>query len=82
MALRRMHQAGEAPTITAETVADLTIRELVERYPATLEALAPYGIDLCCGGAHRLVEALDLHGVDRETAIPRVLAAIESAAGA
>ncbi len=50
-----------------------TIRELVERYPETMEILAPLGIDLCCGGSHPLGEALDLHHIDRAVVVPRVL---------
>ncbi|MER3485565.1 MAG: hemerythrin [Chloroflexota bacterium] len=51
----------------------MTIRELVERYPETMEMLAPLGIDLCCGGSHLLREALELHHVDRAMVVPRVL---------
>ena len=34
--------------------------------------LGPLGIDLCCGGGHPLGEALDLHGIDRETVLPQI----------
>ena len=54
------------------------LRDLVERYPETMEILAPLGIDLCCGGGHPLGEALDLHGLDRESVIPRVAAVVEA----
>ena len=30
------------------------------------------GIDLCCGGDHPLGEALDLHGIERETVLPQI----------
>jgi regulator of cell morphogenesis and NO signaling len=53
-------------------LADRLIRDLVEAYPETLTVLGPLGIDLCCGGGHPLGEALDLHGIDRETVLPRV----------
>lgn len=57
---------------------DRLIRDLVERYPETMEILAPLGIDLCCGGGHPLGEALDLHGLDRASVIPRVAAVVEA----
>jgi iron-sulfur cluster repair protein YtfE (RIC family) len=60
-----MPQAG-AP------LADRLIRDLVDAYPETLTVLGPLGIDLCCGGGHPLGEALDLHGIDRETVLPRI----------
>ena len=64
-----------------ESIAMMTVRDLVEAYPATLSILAPLGIDLCCGGAHRLGEALDLHSIDREEVldwIARAIGAVET----
>ena len=51
---------------------DLTIRELVEAHPETMTVLAPLGIDLCCGGAHRVGEALARHGIDREPVLRQI----------
>ena len=69
-----------AMTTEAEDVAlaDRTIRDLVETHPEAMTLFAPLGIDLCCGGAHRLGEALDLHGIDR----PPVLARLAEIVGA
>jgi iron-sulfur cluster repair protein YtfE (RIC family) len=53
-------------------LADRLIRDLVDAYPETLTVLGPLGIDLCCGGGHSLGEALDLHGIDRQTVLPRI----------
>jgi iron-sulfur cluster repair protein YtfE (RIC family) len=55
------------------------IAQLVDRYPATMGILEPLGIDLCCGGAHPLGEALDLHGLDRATVLPQVAAIVAAA---
>ncbi len=58
-------------------LATIPIRDLVDRFPRVMEVLTPLGIDLCCGGAHPLGEALDLHGLDREgtiEAVARVIA--------
>jgi iron-sulfur cluster repair protein YtfE (RIC family) len=53
-------------------LASYLIRDLVDAFPMTLTVLEPLGIDLCCGGGHSLGEALDLHGIDRETVLPQV----------
>ena len=45
-----------------------------------MELLAPLGIDLCCGGAHPLGEALDLHGIARDDVIRAVAAIVASEA--
>ncbi len=57
------------------TMVDLpnwTVRDLVESYPESMAILSPLGIDLCCGGAHRLGEALDLHGHDRSAVLAQI----------
>jgi iron-sulfur cluster repair protein YtfE (RIC family) len=61
-----------AGAITEVNLADRLIRDLVDAYPMTMTVLGPLGIDLCCGGGHSLGEALDLHGLDRATVLPRV----------
>ena len=63
------------PTLpaTEPELAAMTIRDLVEIEPRAMEILAPYGIDLCCGGAHPVGEALDLHGIDRNEVMPRLV---------
>lgn len=68
------------PTV-ADDLAAMTIRDLVAAHPETLTVLAPLGIDLCCGGAHALGEALDQHGIARAdvlAAIARLLGLAES----
>jgi iron-sulfur cluster repair protein YtfE (RIC family) len=69
-----------AATPNETALLSMTIRELVERYPETMEVLAPLGIDLCCGGAHQVGEALDLHHANREDIVPRLLAIISQRA--
>ena len=64
---------------TQQVLAETPISELVARWPETLRILAPLGIDLCCGGAHRLGEALDLHGIARDPVLTAVAA--ETAGG-
>lgn len=59
-------------TFTLDELATTTIRDLVAHYPDTMSVLAPFGIDLCCGGAHPLGEALDLHGISRDEVLPEI----------
>ena len=69
-----------AVPISEAEIADRLSRALVDAYPMTLTALGPLGIDLCCGGGHPLGEALDLHGLDRDTVLPRVAQIIADSA--
>jgi iron-sulfur cluster repair protein YtfE (RIC family) len=64
--------ASAATPRAGASLADRLIRDLVDAYPEVLTVLGPLGIDLCCGGGHPLGEALDLHGIDRETVLPQV----------
>ena len=68
-----MAHSATLPT-TERELAAMTIRDLIEIEPLAMEIFAPYGIDLCCGGAHPVGEALDLHGIDREQVMPRLVA--------
>lgn len=65
-------------SLTEAELAAMTIKDLVEKEPRAMEILAPHGIDLCCGGAHPVGEALDLHGIERSAVMPQLL---ELAAG-
>jgi len=69
----------EGLTTPEPPLEDQLIRDLVEAYPETMTILGPLGIDLCCGGGHPLGEALDLHGLDRETILPRVASVLARA---
>lgn len=66
-------------TVQTDALAGVTVRALVDRYPATIAILAPYGIDLCCGGGHALGEALELHGAPRDAVLLAVAEAVAAA---
>ena len=57
---------------TASNVSTWLIRDLVDQYLDTMAVLAPFGIDLCCGGGRELGEALDLHGAPREETLSSI----------
>jgi iron-sulfur cluster repair protein YtfE (RIC family) len=66
-------------SVTAEELALRTIRDLVAEFPLTMGVLAPLGIDLCCGGAHPVGEAITLHGADPAVVLPQVAAVVSAA---
>ncbi|HKG25137.1 MAG TPA: DUF542 domain-containing protein [Thermomicrobiales bacterium] len=72
-------RAAVAAGIDEQALATTTISDLVATHPATMEILAPLGIDLCCGGAHQLGEALDLHGVARADVLPVIARVVDAA---
>ena len=53
-------------------IANMTIADLVESNPETMSILAPFGLDLCCGGGRPLGEALALHGADVEPVLRQI----------
>lgn len=55
---------------------DMTVREILERWPAAAEVLARRGLDLCCGGVHPLEMAARAHGVKLEDVMAELLAAL------
>ena len=48
---------------------EMTLNEITNRWPGTLEVLGRYGLDTCCGGALPLKEASPRHGVDPEALV-------------
>ena len=66
------------PASTPRKIADRLIRDLVDEHPEVMTVLAPYGLDLCCGGGHPLGEALDLHDIPREPVLSEVANIVDS----
>lgn len=48
---------------------EMTLNEITNRWPATLEVLGRYGLDTCCGGSLPIREAAERHGADPDTLI-------------
>ncbi len=57
--------------ITAES----TVRDVLDRHPATAGVLAEAGFDACCGGVHPLEHAARAHGVNMGELLQRLQAA-------
>lgn len=66
------NQTASRLPLDAETLTAMTIRDIIDLEPRSLEILAPYGFDLCCGGGHPLGEALKLHAVDPADVLPKL----------
>lgn len=62
--------------ITAES----TVREVLDRHPATAELLAEAGFDACCGGLHALEHAARAHGKNLGELLRRLQAAVVASA--
>ncbi|HEY0809582.1 MAG TPA: DUF542 domain-containing protein [Longimicrobiales bacterium] len=43
---------------------EMTVNEIVQRYPTTLPVFRSFGIDTCCGGALPLATVLEKHRLD------------------
>ena len=72
---------ANSTTMNVEDVLATTIRTLTERYPLTMPLLSAQGLDLCCGGGHRLQEALELHRIDSDTFLPALISVISASEG-
>lgn len=67
-----------SPGRTPALAPDMSVNELLQRWPASVRALDALGVDSCCGGAASLEEAAADVGVPVSTlidAIERELAA-------
>lgn len=60
----------ELPTL------ELSVKETLERWPATREVLVSRGLDLCCGGVHSVATAARAHGVNPEILLAELRAAV------
>lgn len=66
--------SGKGVTLTSEDeLLSMTVRELTGRFPETMPVLAARGIDLCCGGGYRVLDALTLHNASLDTVIPELM---------
>ena len=55
---------------------DLTINEVLLKYPSAVSVLNAYGIDTCCGGGDSVAEAAACDGID----LDELLSALREAA--
>lgn len=59
----------------------MTVRDLVGRYPQTRAVFEEYGIDYCCGGDKCLADAAREHGIELPTLVDAVKTALPAATG-
>lgn len=62
-------------------VATRTIADLAEHVPDTMAVFSALGLDLCCGGAHPLGEALQLHGIEAGPVLQQVATIVSQTEG-
>ncbi len=58
----------------------MTIRETMDRYPATRAIFARHRLDVCCGGAHAIAVAALATGLDPDALLDELNGAIDGAA--
>jgi regulator of cell morphogenesis and NO signaling len=58
-------------------LAELTIEEIIRRFPQSLSVLQKHRIDLCCGGRLPLREAARKHHVDLEELLRELRETVE-----
>lgn len=59
---------------------EMTVNEVIRRYPATVALFSRWGIDSCCGGGLPVAEAAQRHGVDLATVAAELERAVRDAA--
>ena len=59
---------------------EMTVNEVIRRYPATVALFSRWGIDSCCGGGLPVGEAAQRHGVDLATVAAELELAVRDAA--
>lgn len=62
--------AKDTPTL------DMTVKEILARWPRATAVLGGRGLDLCCGGVHPLRMAATAHGVDPDEVLAELRAAL------
>jgi regulator of cell morphogenesis and NO signaling len=48
---------------------EMTVNEVIVRYPSCVEVFNRHGIDACCGGHATVVDAAERDGADAETVL-------------
>jgi iron-sulfur cluster repair protein YtfE (RIC family) len=64
MTFTQTRTSGMIDMNTETAVADMTVNEMIRRYPATVEIFNRYGMDACCGGAASVVDAARRDGAE------------------
>jgi len=61
-------------------VLQMTVNEVIRRFPATVTLFGRWGIDACCGGSLPVGEAAARYGMDPKTVAAELERAIRDAA--
>lgn len=41
---------------------DMTLKDVMKRYPEAINVFGNHGVDFCCGGAHSIAQTARAHG--------------------
>ena len=55
---------------------NMTINDVVARFPVTMPILNRFGFDLCCGGGLSIAEATQRDGIDLESVLASLRAVL------
>ncbi len=58
-----------------------TVKDVLERHPATRKVFARYGLDLCCGGVHDIATSALAAGLKPEDLLAELNAAAKEGPG-
>ncbi|MBI4667484.1 MAG: DUF542 domain-containing protein [Nitrospinae bacterium] len=56
---------------------NMTINDVVNRYPETMKVFNRYKVDSCCGGAQSIKNAAELNGVNLSKLLDDLTAAVK-----
>ena len=68
------------PIRLAAALEEMTVNEVVQRYPETVVVFNEFGIEACCGGGVPVREAALRDGASAETVLDALIHAIRDAA--
>jgi iron-sulfur cluster repair protein YtfE (RIC family) len=55
-------------------ISDLTVNQTITLHPATVSVFSRHGIDSCCGGDLRVVDAAVRHNIDPDALLNELIA--------
>lgn len=63
---------------TIDEVSRIAVNEVIRQYPASIDLFNRFGIDACCGGAARVVDAAERDGADVDALLAELERIIEA----
>lgn len=64
-------------TSAVEINAEMTVDEVLRKYPTTQKVFTRYGVDTCCGGYRKIKEGAKVSGADVDRLVADLAAAAQ-----